>query len=78
MKSHPKRKLDRIDCRILRALQEEGRLSYVDLAEKVGLSTSPCLERVRRLEKNDYIRGYTALLDPTRCPGFAIHGRWLL
>jgi Lrp/AsnC family leucine-responsive transcriptional regulator len=64
MKPPPKRKLDRIDRCILRALQEEGRLSYVDLAEKVGLSTSPCLERVRRLERDGYIRGYTALLDP--------------
>jgi Lrp/AsnC family leucine-responsive transcriptional regulator len=66
MKSSSKRKLDRIDRRILGALQDDGRLSYVDLGEKVGLSTSPCLERVRRLEKDGYIRGYTALLDPTR------------
>jgi Lrp/AsnC family leucine-responsive transcriptional regulator len=66
MKAPPKRKLDRIDRHILRALQKEGRVSYVDLAEKVGLSTSPCLERVRRLEKDGYIRGYTALLDPAR------------
>lgn len=60
------RKLDRIDRRILRALQEDGRISYVDLAGKVGLSTSPCLERVRRLEKDGYIRAYTALLAPDR------------
>ncbi|MCB1787913.1 MAG: winged helix-turn-helix transcriptional regulator [Gammaproteobacteria bacterium] len=60
------RKLDRIDRRILRALQEDGRISYVDLAEKVGLSTSPCLERVRRLERDGVIRGYAALLDPSQ------------
>lgn len=60
------RKLDRIDRRILRALQQDGRISYVDLAEQVGLSTSPCLERVKRLERDGLIRGYTALLDPKR------------
>lgn len=59
-----RRQLDRIDAKILRALQENGRISFVDLGEKVGLSTSPCLERVRRLEKAGYIRGYTAVLNP--------------
>ena len=58
------RKLDRMDRRILRKLQEDGRISYVDLAAAVGLSTSPCLERVKRLEKDGYIRGYTAQLEP--------------
>lgn len=58
------RKLDRIDRKILRKLQEDGRISYVDLAAAVGLSTSPCLERVKRLEKDGYIKGYTALLEP--------------
>lgn len=61
-----KTELDRIDRKILQALQEDGRISYVELADKVGLSTSPCLERVRRLEKSGYIRGYTALLDPNQ------------
>ena len=56
--------LDKIDRKILRELQRDGRISYVDLAEKVGLSTSPCLERVRRLERAGYILGYTALLSP--------------
>ncbi|MCB1622914.1 MAG: Lrp/AsnC ligand binding domain-containing protein [Thiothrix sp.] len=56
--------LDRIDRRILRELQRDGRISYVDLAEKVGLSTSPCLERVKRLERAGLILGYTALLNP--------------
>jgi len=58
-------KLDRIDKSILRELQQDGRLSFVELAEKVGLSTSPCLERVRRLERSGLIRRYTALLDPS-------------
>ncbi len=59
-----KQKLDRIDKKILRELQKDGRISFVDLAEKVGLSTSPCLERVRRLERSGLILGYTALLNP--------------
>ncbi len=58
------RTLDRTDRRILRVLQEDGRISYVDLADRIGLSTSPCLERVRRLEKMGFIRGYHARLDP--------------
>lgn len=58
------RKLDRIDRNILRQLQGNGRMSYVDLASEVGLSTTPCLERVRRLEKDGVIKGYTALLEP--------------
>ncbi len=62
--SSNKPKLDRIDKKILRELQNDGRISFVDLAEKVGLSTSPCLERVRRLERSGLIQGYTALLDP--------------
>ncbi|OHV12283.1 Lrp/AsnC ligand binding domain-containing protein [Kushneria phosphatilytica] len=58
------RTLDRIDLDILRCLQENARISYVDLAARVGLSTTPCLERVRRLERTGVIRGYRALLDP--------------
>ncbi len=58
------RELDRIDRNILRTLQKNGRISYVDLASEVGLSTTPCLERVRRLEKDGVIRGYTAILEP--------------
>lgn len=57
------RKLDRIDRSILRELQEDGRISYVNLAKKVNLSTSPCLERVKRLEQDGFVKGYTALLD---------------
>lgn len=58
------KKLDRMDKKILHELQTHGRISYVDLSEKVGLSTSPCLERVRRLERDGYIKRYAALLDP--------------
>ena len=58
------RKLDRTDRMILKTLQEDGRISNVALAKKVNLSATPCLERVRRLERHGYIRGYTALLDP--------------
>lgn len=58
--------LDRIDRNILRELQNNARISYVDLGERVGLSTSPCLERVKRLEKDGYINGYTARLEPAK------------
>lgn len=57
------RKLDRIDRAILAALQEDGRISNVALADKVHLSPSPCLERVKRLEAAGYIDGYTAKLN---------------
>ena len=53
-------KLDRIDLRILSRLQTQGRISNVELANSVGLSPSPCLIRVRRLEKAGYIAGYAA------------------
>jgi Lrp/AsnC family leucine-responsive transcriptional regulator len=62
--SRKPRKLDRTDRVILQTLQEDGRISNVALAKKVNLSATPCLERVRRLEKRGYILGYTALLDP--------------
>lgn len=58
------RKLDRIDLNILRILQQEGRISYVDLADKVGLSTTPCMERVKRLEQEHIIEGYQAIVNP--------------
>lgn len=58
------RNLDRTDRAILAALQEDGRISNVALAEKVHLSPSPCLERVKRLEAAGYISGYTARLNP--------------
>lgn len=55
--------IDRIDRKILEILQHNGRLSNVALAAEVGLSPTPCLERVRRLEKNGYITGYVALAN---------------
>jgi Lrp/AsnC family leucine-responsive transcriptional regulator len=58
------KKLDRVDRKILDELQKNARISYVELGERVGLSTSPCLERVRRLEQDQYITGYTAILNP--------------
>jgi Lrp/AsnC family leucine-responsive transcriptional regulator len=57
-------KLDSIDRRILRELQADGRVSYTELAPKVGLTTSPCLERVRRLERAGVVKGYTAVIEP--------------
>ncbi|HKY94473.1 MAG TPA: Lrp/AsnC family transcriptional regulator [Kiloniellales bacterium] len=57
-------RLDAIDLLILRELQQDGRLSIVDLAQRVGLSPSPCLRRVRHLEERRVIAGYRALLDP--------------
>jgi Lrp/AsnC family transcriptional regulator, leucine-responsive regulatory protein len=55
--------LDRYDRRILELLQSDGRLSNLELAEKIGLSPSPCLRRVRALEEAGVIRGYRAVLD---------------
>jgi Lrp/AsnC family leucine-responsive transcriptional regulator len=58
--------LDRIDVKILNVLQEECRISNVELAAKINLSPTPCLERVRRLEKNGYIDKYVAHLNPKK------------
>ena len=58
--------LDRIDRHILSLLQAEGRMTNVDLAERVGLTAPPCLRRVRALEEAGAIRGYHAQLDPVR------------
>lgn len=57
-------KLDRIDLRILRDLQENGRMTNVDLAKQAGISPPPCLRRVRALEDTDCIRGYHADVNP--------------
>ena len=54
--------LDAIDRRIVTELQTNARLSNIELAEKIGLSPSPCLRRVRRLERDGYIEGYRASL----------------
>jgi Lrp/AsnC family transcriptional regulator, leucine-responsive regulatory protein len=58
----PKPHLDAIDGKILAALQADGRLTNLELADRVGLSPSPCLRRVRRLERDGYIDGYRAML----------------
>jgi Lrp/AsnC family leucine-responsive transcriptional regulator len=58
--------VDGIDRRILRALRRDGRLSVVALAEEVGLSPTPCQRRLRRLEEEGVIAGYTAVLDHAR------------
>ena len=60
------RSIDDVDRRILEALQSDGRLSATDLAERVGLTTSPCLRRLRLLEEAGVIRGYTALVDQSQ------------
>ena len=55
--------LDRTDLKILDALQANGRLTNAELAERVGLSLSPCWRRLKRLEESGVITGYQALLD---------------
>lgn len=55
--------LDRYDRRILEILQQEGRISNQELSERIGLSQSPCLRRVRALEESGLIAGYRAILD---------------
>ena len=56
-------KLDRYDKKILEVLQAEGRIHNQDLADRIGLSASPCLRRVRSLEESGLILGYRAMLD---------------
>ena len=63
--------LDRIDLHILDVLQKEGRISNADLADRVALSASPCLRRVRSLEEEGLILGYQATLNARRL-GFSI------
>lgn len=60
----PKVKLDRIDRKILHDLQENGRMTNVDLAKRAGISAPPCLRRVRALEEAGVIKGYHADIDP--------------
>lgn len=62
----PKVELDKTDRKILAVLQSDGRLTNQEVAEKVSLSPSPCLRRVKRLEENGVIRQYVALLDPEK------------
>lgn len=58
--------LDRIDRKILVELQRDGRVSNVELAKRIGLSATPCLERVKKLEREGYIKGYRAIVDPAK------------
>lgn len=58
--------IDKIDRSILIELQKDGKISNVELSKTVGLSPSPCLERVKRLEQQGYITGYRAILDPNK------------
>ena len=55
--------IDAIDLKILKVLQGDGRLSQLELADEVGLSASPCARRVKKLEAEGFIRGYTALIS---------------
>ena len=64
-------KLDSIDRRILRDLQQDGRVTNVELAERAGISAPPCLRRVRALEGEGYIQGYHAELNPEKL-GFTV------
>src|SRR6202050_4148218 len=59
-------KFDRFDAKILDALQRDGRLSVVDLAESIGLSATPCARRIKALESAGAVEGYTAVLNPAR------------
>lgn len=59
-------RLDRIDARILEELQRDGRRTVVELAERIGLSGTPCARRIRQLEESGIIKGYTAVIDPAR------------
>jgi DNA-binding Lrp family transcriptional regulator len=64
-------RLDAIDRQILKELQDDGRITNVELARRVGISAPPCLRRVRALEEAGYIKGYRALLDERRL-GFEV------
>jgi Lrp/AsnC family leucine-responsive transcriptional regulator len=61
----PTNHLDDFDLRILAELQKDGRISNADLADRIGLSPTPCLRRVKTLEKEGYIQGYRAELAPS-------------
>ena len=59
-------RLDAIDWKILKELQDDGRITNVELSRRVGISAPPCLRRVRVLEEEGFIKGYRALLDEAR------------
>lgn len=62
----PDNALSRIDLNILKNLKQDGRVSSVELARRVGLTTTPCKERVKRLERDGFILGYHAQLNPEK------------
>src|SRR5687768_18518613 len=62
----PERELDRVDRQLLSLLQADGRLTAAELARNVNLTLTPCIERVRRLEREGFIDGYYAHLNPKR------------
>ncbi|HWD29233.1 MAG TPA: Lrp/AsnC family transcriptional regulator [Rhizomicrobium sp.] len=62
----PRHRLDRVDLALLIALQEEGRLTNVELSRRIGITAPPCLRRVRTLEDRGLIRGYHADVDPKK------------
>lgn len=69
--------LDRIDQKILEILQVNGRITNADLAEKINLSPTACLKRVKKIESSGVIKGYKAILDPEKL-GYNINGLVLL
>lgn len=64
MNHSEKHEIDRIDRKILDVLQHQGRMAMTELAQDVGLSATPCTERVKRMERNGVITGYHAHVDP--------------
>src|ERR1041384_1628932 len=64
-------KLDKVDARIMEILSKDGRISWRDLADQIGLSLTPTLRRIRRLEQDGYITGYSAQFDEQKL-GFGI------
>jgi len=65
-------RLDKIDKNILKRLQEDGRVTNVELAKFVGISAPPCLRRVRVLQESGYIKGYFAKVDPAKL-GYSVN-----
>ncbi len=63
--------MDDIDSKIIRALQNDGRMTVINLADHVGLSPTPCARRLDRLQRDGIITGYTARIDPERL-GFGV------
>ena len=74
---HLAMKLDRTDKHILEILQKDARITNAELAERINLSPTACLKRVKKIESSGVIKGYKAVLDPEKL-GFNIHGMVLL